>query len=593
MTAGGWGPQHMQGLPGGLKWGGAAGGRWWWAIAAGTVLAVPGQLRAWSDGSFGTWLMVAAVLAGSAFAVGAGERRAGKPMAAGRQGAFAVAAVASLFAAGGVPAVAYLAAFYGSAAVWAQRGGAVATRLTSSLPARSAEPAGPAALPAYSGGFMGRNGKGQPVVASARGAALVIGPPGSGKTQAVIMPSVAYAPAAVVSTSIKAEVLTATAAARAQRGRVWWFDPGGTSTPPAGVVALRWNPLVDVDGWDSARSVAGRLAAAKRSGADADSHWLDRAEGWLAVLLLAARITGPAGGRGDLAALARWSLAPAAPKAAQEVERAVLAAVEAGMDGAELADALLSGLLDLPDKEQQSIASTVTRIMSVYASAAAVRAGEAPNFDPNSFVRSADSVFITAPVDRQRDFGPLIAGFLESVRLAQYRRREAADLGHEPAQEWPVTFVLDEAANTAPIPIPAIASEAGGQGLHLVVAFQSLAQARDRWGKAADDFLTLFPDKLILSGMADEATARQLSAMSGEYDRMTRSVSQQESAKRGPLGGTRYRPPSVSYSTQRTAVLSVADITGVPAGQGLFWTPRGWALLAQDPWWSQRQRYSV
>lgn len=71
-----------------------------------------------------------------------------------------------------------------------------------------------------------------------------------------------------------------------------------------------------------------------------------------------------------------------------------------------------------------------------------------------------------------------------------------------------MTFVLDEVANTAPIPLPNVASEAGGQGLHLVVGFQDLSQARTRWGQAADGFLTLFPEKLILSGMNDGSAAR-------------------------------------------------------------------------------------
>ena len=69
---------------------------------------------------------------------------------------------------------------------------------------------------------------------------------------------------------------------------------------------------------------------------------------------------------------------------------------------------------------------------------------------------------MTAPADR---------GLSRVHPLAQYHRRQSVDLGTE-TQSQPVTFVLDEAANTAPIPLPNIVSEAGGQGLHLVVAFQ-------------------------------------------------------------------------------------------------------------------------
>jgi type IV secretion system protein VirD4 len=200
----------------------------------------------------------------------------------------------------------------------------------------------------------------------------------------------------------------------------------------------------------------------------------------------------------------------------------------------------------------------------------------------HAFVRSTDTVYITATVDRQRAYTPLIAGFLESIRLAQYHRRQAVDLGHE-TQNAPVTFMLDEAANTAPIPLPNVVSEAGGQGLHLVVAFQDLSQARARWGRAADGFLTLFPEKLILSGMADRDTADMLSKMSGEYDRMTIGVSM-PGRTRG-RGGTSQSEPGYTYNTTRTPVLSVADITGIPPGRGLYWGPHGWELLTLNPWW--------
>jgi type IV secretion system protein VirD4 len=383
-------------------------------------------------------------------------------------------------------------------------------------------------------------------------------------------------------------VLAATHVARSLRGKCWLFDPGGT-TVPAGVIGLRWNPLCDVSDWDSARSVAARLTGPARAGAGAShegDHWTDRAETWLSVLLYAARLSTR---DGDLAALARWSMNPTG--AGPECEAILIVAGQDGDDGARIAATLLDSLLNVPDRERESIASTLGRIMNIYTSSAALRAGVNPNFDVHQFVCSSDTVYITAPVDRQRDYAPLIAGFLESVRLAQYHRRQAVDLGAE-TQTAPVTFVLDEAANTAPIPLPNVVSEAGGQGLHLVVAFQDLSQARARWGQAADGFLTLFPEKLILAGMNDRATADMLSKMSGEYDRMTVSVNQ-PGRTFGHSGATRLSSsttqPGYSYHTHRTPVLSIADITGVPAGQGLYYGPRGWDLITLNPWWQQRQ----
>ncbi|MCT7373154.1 type IV secretory system conjugative DNA transfer family protein [Mycolicibacterium llatzerense] len=594
-----WGPSHNAELPGGIQLGKTGG--YWWGIAAGTLAATPLLMRTTTgnaaDGQAAWGVLV--VMIGAAAAVGIGESRRGKAFASGRWVLFTVATLAALAAAWGLPPAAYAVGYFGWPRYTRYRRRKSATAVAGGQPPRRTDSrtlpftnAGggvtqASKLPSIAGGYFGRDDLGRPVSASARGAALVIGPPGSGKTQGVIMPSVAFAPAACVTTSMKAEVLAATAAARQTRGRCWLFDPGG-GPPPAGVIALRWNPLCDVTDWDAARSVAARLTGPARGAAGAGhdgDHWVDRAETWLSVLLFAAKLSQPGG---DITALARWCMSPT--DSGPEAEAVLIVAQEDAIDGADIAATLLGSMLAVPDKERESIASTLARIMNIYTSSAALRAGIEPNFDVHAFVRSADTVYITAPVDRQRDYAPLIAGFLESIRLAQYHRRQAVDLGTE-TQSAPITFVLDEAANTAPIPLPNIVSEAGGQGLHLVVAFQDLSQARARWGRAAEGFLTLFPEKLVLAGMADRDTAEMFSRMSGEYDRMTIGVSA-PGRTRG-RSGTSQSEPGYTYNTNRTAVLSVADITGVPSGRGLYWSPKGWQLLTISPWWQQRSAYGL
>ena len=603
-----WGPHHQQGLPGGIQ---LTGGGYWWGITTGCWLAFFAFLGMNSrTGGQASAAAVIVVMTAAAAAVGWGEAQHGKRFASGRWVLFASATVASS-AAYFLPAMAYVGGYFVQQQHARQQRsptiarGAPPAHATTRKPSaptspvalaaaqrQTPAPPAPASVPVVAGGYFGVDARGQVVAASARGAALVIGPPESGKTQSVIMPSVAFAPGAVVSTSMKAEVLATTQVARSLRGKCWLFDPGGT-TVPAGVIGLRWNPLCDVTDWDSARSVAARLTGPARAGAGAShdgDHWTDRAETWLAVLLYAARLSTC---DGDLAALARWSMNPTG--AGPECEAILIVAGENGDEGATIAATLLGSLLSVPDRERESIASTLGRIMNIYTSSAALRSGVSPNFDVHQFVRSSDAVYITAPVDRQRDYAPLIAGFLESVRLAQYHRRQAVDLGAE-TQTVPVTFVLDEAANTAPIPLPNVVSEAGGQGLHLVVAFQDLSQARARWGQAADGFLTLFPEKLILPGMNDRATADMLSKMSGEYDRMTISVNQ-PGRTFGHSGATRLSSsttqPGYSYHTHRTPVLSIADITGIPPGQGLYYGPRGWDLITLNPWWRQRQHLGL
>ena len=614
-----WGPHHQHGLPGGIT---PRSGGYWWAITTGTWLAA---FTALGEADALSTLTLTMLLSVAAAGVGWGEAQHDKAFASGHWVLFASAALASS-GAFFLPTLAYVAGYFGHrhhvshpapatgprttsaagpATAMASHTRTVpqesssATTFTNTFPPRqhqiSQVGAAARAVPVVEGGYFGVDDTAAVVAANARGAALVIGPPGSGKTQSVIMPSVAYAPGAVVSTSMKAEVLAATHVARSLRGTCWLIDPGGASVP-AGMVGLRWNPLCDVTDWDAARSVAARLTGPSRAGAGAShegDHWTDRAETWLSVLLYAAKLAAPGG---DIAALARWSMNPT--NAGPECEAVLIVAEQDGDTDATIAEALLISLLNVPDRERESIASTLGRIMNIYTSSASLRSGSDPNNDLHAIVRSTDTVYITAPVDRQRDYAPLIAGFLESIRLAQYHRRQAVDLGTE-TQTAPVTFVLDEAANTAPIPLPNVASEAGGQGLHLVVAFQDLSQARARWGQAADGFLTLFPEKLILSGMNDRSTADMLSKMSGDYDRMTVGVSQPGRSTNTSLSigrphfSTNRGQPGYSYQTTRTPVLSIADISGVPAGQGLYYGPHGWNLLTLNPWWRQRQHLGL
>ncbi|WP_264062088.1 type IV secretory system conjugative DNA transfer family protein, partial [Mycolicibacterium hippocampi] len=158
---------------------------------------------------------------------------------------------------------------------------------------------GTVAWPSLAGGFFGVDDAGKPVLANPRGAALIVGPPGAGKTFSCIAASVAYAPAACVSTTIKTEVMAATAAIRQHKGRAYWFNPGGGDDEPApnGVQQLKWSPLVDVGSWSAALAVAARLTGPFKPGAGAGGtgsgdHWTDKAESWLAVLLYAASLGG-------------------------------------------------------------------------------------------------------------------------------------------------------------------------------------------------------------------------------------------------------------------------------------------------------------
>jgi len=422
------------------------------------------------------------------------------------------------------------------------------------------------------GGHVGWTDTGEYISANPRGGVLVIGPPGSGKSSAIIIPSTAVAPGACVSNSMKGDVMGATWRLRALRGSVWHFDPGGEEQPPVGVRAARWSPLMSVRSWDDARRVATRMAAATTTGEDSgDSHFTDRARDWVEVLLYAAHL-----GDHPISQVAQWAALAAAEDTQTAVLELLLTAEDAGDLGAAIAAQQFQGLLATADRERSSIVSTMSRLLRIYGSVAARRIGDNPNFDPHTFVRSTDTLYITASPDRQGEYAPLLAGLLEEIRYAVYARHKAEEEGREPSRPH-VTFVLDEANNTAPIPLPAIISEAGGQSLHVIVGIQDLSRARQRWGKEADGFLTLFPTKIVLPGVVEPYTLDALSNAAGEYDRLMVGHSQStQYVGQFNIAVTQTNP---SWSINRQKVLHQGDIANLPPGTALLWEGAQWHLI--------------
>ena len=98
--------------------------------------------------------------------------------------------------------------------------------------------------PTWQGFFLGRamTSLGEPLFAGRQQALLVIGPPRSGKTSAVVVPNLLTAPGALVTTSTKTDVIAWSSKVRNLRGRTWLFDPSGT-LDPGQLTALRWSPV--------------------------------------------------------------------------------------------------------------------------------------------------------------------------------------------------------------------------------------------------------------------------------------------------------------------------------------------------------------
>ena len=156
------------------------------------------------------------------------------------------------------------------------------------------------------GAYLGVEGAGSWVLADPESAVMVLGPPRSGKTSAVMIPAVMGASGAVIATSTKPEVMRATVAARSEVGQAWLFDPAASERRlPDGVRRLCWSPVAAASSWDEALVMARAMADCTRVGAGTtnESHWTERAAALLAPLLYAANLSDR-----PIAEVLRWTL---------------------------------------------------------------------------------------------------------------------------------------------------------------------------------------------------------------------------------------------------------------------------------------------
>ncbi len=429
----------------------------------------------------------------------------------------------------------------------------------------------------YGGGaYLGTEEDGKWVTADKESAVMVLGPPRSGKTSAVIIPALLAAPGAAISTSTKPDVMGATLRARAELGQVWLFDPAGEQPKThTAVRRLRWSPVAGAASWDQALVIARAMTAATNPGKGTtnETHWTERAAAMLAPMLYAANLTDK-----PIEEVLRWTLRQDLTPAREVLDN----------HDAPVASDVLAGIEKTDARERSSIYSAAAGVLAAYNADATRDTAKSPNFDPKRFANSKDTIYITAPEHRQALCAPLIVGLLEQIRHAVYQAAQSNPSGP------PMLWALDEIANIAPIhDLPALVSQAGGQRLQVMIGLQDLSQARARWGQAAaDGFMSLFQTRLVLSGIADSRTLESISLSLGEYDRQVISTAKGTS-EREEWFSPRGRSQNTSIQTHRQRTLTPGDVGRLPAGHGLLLRGGEWELIRLTPWFDTEPWASI
>lgn len=372
----------------------------------------------------------------------------------------------------------------------------------------------------------------------------------SGKTRSIVSRRIIEAPGAVVATSTKTDGIALTWKARkALRGsNTLVFDLLATSFGPTPV---RWNPILGCEDVNVARERANALAkaqASSRGGGENHQWFTDRAVQILTYFFHAAAIS-----HQDIRAVHRWV---SRPGEAIEILKGV------GSETALImASALQDLMVDMADVTASGFKGTMQGALEPLTNPSVLDAltpQPAYSFRAEDFLATSDVLWVLSP---ESDGSTAAINTMFTDYIYQTARRMSAFKAGgrlHPA----VSFILDEAANVAPLPaLASMYSEGAGRGIFICAVFQDYAQLEARWGK--EEAKTIFQQARIfyaLGGSKDLEWNRRIADLSAEYEERRESVSY--STTRGGV--------SVSTHTERRHELRPGDIAKIPVGKAVL-----------------------
>ncbi len=399
--------------------------------------------------------------------------------------------------------------------------------------------------------FYAGRGIGGPVFLPRESHLLVLGPPRSGKTRSIVIPNILFSPGPVIATSTKSDLIEATHRERAIKGRILALDPSGAVPIPRNAERVYWSPISPTGSYSDALTVTRAMIDASiliDGGRAGYSHWIERAASLVAPLIHAAQLGGY-----EMETLMVWLNRRECRDPAGILKSC----------GEELALDSLRGVMASEERERSGIFSTALGLLGSYNFPEIHQQAHWARFDSKEFLGSRDTLYVVSPANIQRLVAPVIVGMIDEVKNRSYAM--CTDTGMDNKRP-PLSLILDEMANIAPLgSISSILSEGASQKVMLLGALQDLSQARIRWGEAAQGFLTLFGSTLVLPGISDSASLRQLSMISGrlEFDSVARSYG-------GSFLGRIIGPRGVTKSVSYKPALEPWEIARSEAGQGFL-----------------------
>ncbi|MBM2623378.1 TraM recognition domain-containing protein [Actinoplanes sp. LDG1-06] len=385
-----------------------------------------------------------------------------------------------------------------------------------------------------------------------------------GKTTRYVIPAVADARGAVLTTSTRLDVAEVTYHRRVQRGPTFIFEPQGEIP---GVPRLRWSPIEGAQDQIVAMLRATGLASGSGIGDESveNGRWFrDQAATILRGLLHAAALDDAA----TMVDVLAWSQNPTNPRP----ERILRAH---GVDN--WADRLTRHR-ETTGRARDTIQSVVSGALDAFNDPRVLKACSPPRgtqFKPLDWLAESGTLYLVGTRDAQALIAPLLAAICEDLIYHAKTRALTMPGGRiEPA----LYFIGDEIANIAPLPsLPSLMSEGGGSGISVSVFAQNLPQLRERWGdKGGQAIADAANARLIIGGSSDVGSLRDAQALAGQISEVTSGAS---------WGGAH---ASISESARREHLLDLADLRTLPEGRAVAFVGNLPPVeLAVPAWWER------
>jgi len=329
----------------------------------------------------------------------------------------------------------------------------------------------------------------------------VIGPPRSWKS-ALLSRLIMAARGPVVSTSSKPDMFQLTSGVRSGRGPIWVFNPQGIGGIPSNVM---WSPLDGCAHPATARRRAEAFAqAVSMAGAEDGGFFAGKAADSIAGMFTAAAAAGR-----DMRQVSAWA-----------GTALVVEAIDILLNGGypELA-AQLGELTGPADKTAGTVQMVISRALSFLQDPQLAMSTLPPRgheFDIDRFLLSGGTLYMIAKSTGGEDctLAPLFAALATEI---EYRATQLGARMQGQRLDPPLLLCLDEVTQICPVPVPAWAADAGGQGVQLCLGFHGLAQLKSRWGiHGAQTVLDTCGCKIVTPGVSDDDLLRQLSSLCGQ-----------------------------------------------------------------------------